>query len=202
MRHVQAHRRWLPGGWCSFDRLRCSTYYAFFGPFLLNGKYTLLPVVEAIRQADRLFEVHGKDGRVFIRPDAVWKTFRGGPVSHAAFEGALAPACFDPTGLVLVSEPRNVEREWRLVVAQGGLGRAWGFLTTMLPFDVGIPSSITTIGSAWLGSFLLLLALRSRQPSPTGPVWPWIAVTLGTTVLFAVAAVGIRAALTGNHQGP
>lgn len=121
MRHVQTHRRWLPGGWCSFDRLRCATYYAFFGPFLLNNTYSLIPGVEAIRQADRLFEVHGKDGRVFVRPDAVWKTFRGGPVSRAAFEGTLAPTRFDPTALVLISEPRNVEREWRLIVAQGAV---------------------------------------------------------------------------------
>src|SRR5204863_2899343 len=28
---------------------------------------------------------------------------------------------FDPTTLVLVAEPRNVEREWRLVVAQGAV---------------------------------------------------------------------------------
>lgn len=36
MRHVQLHRAWRPGGWCSFERLTCSTYYAHLGPWLLN----------------------------------------------------------------------------------------------------------------------------------------------------------------------
>lgn len=121
MRHVQLRRRWVPGGWCSFERLRCSTYYAYFGPHLLNRAYTLMPAVEAIRQADRLFQVHGRNGQVFVRPDPVWKTFRGASVTRAAFDLALAPARHDPTTLVVVAEPRRVEREWRLVVAQGAV---------------------------------------------------------------------------------
>src|SRR6478672_4585360 len=36
MRHLQATRRWRPGGWCSFANLACSTFHAHFGPFLLN----------------------------------------------------------------------------------------------------------------------------------------------------------------------
>jgi hypothetical protein len=82
------------------------------------------------------------------------------------------------------------------------IARACGLSPTTLPFDVGIPSEVTTVGSAWLGSLLLLLALRSRSPSPSAPVWPGIAATLGTTVLFAAAAVAIRAVLTGRHPGP
>ncbi len=118
MRHVQLHRRWTPGGWCAFDRLRCSIYYAYFGSHMLNRSYALLPGVEAIRQADRLFEVYGRGGKVFVRPDHVWKTFRGGTVTRPAFEGALAPARYDPTALVVVAGPRELDREWRLVVAQ------------------------------------------------------------------------------------
>ncbi len=160
MRHVQAQRRWLPGGWCSFDRLRCSTYYAFFGPFLLNSSYTLLPGVEAIRQADRLFDVHGRDGRVFVRPDAVWKTFRGGPVSRAAFESTLAPTRFDPTSLVLVSEVRNVEREWRLVVAQGAVvGASQYFVRGDLNTAPGCPAEVRSFAER-------VLARVAWRPDP------------------------------------
>src|SRR5579871_3844378 len=49
MRHIHANRRWRPGGWCVFHNLACSTYYAHFGPFLLNREYTLLPIAEAVR---------------------------------------------------------------------------------------------------------------------------------------------------------
>src|SRR5438874_1927522 len=43
-RHLEATRRWRPGAWCRFRDLACSTYYAHFGPFLLNREYTLLPI--------------------------------------------------------------------------------------------------------------------------------------------------------------
>jgi len=84
---------------------------------MLNQSYTLLPCAEAIRQAEHLFQVHGHDGNVFVRPDTLFKLFRGGLVTKAGLEGALAPAMFDPTTLVLVASPREVVREWRLVVA-------------------------------------------------------------------------------------
>src|SRR5687768_15597501 len=40
MQHIRATRRWVPGGWCSFENLVCSVYYAHFGEFLLNRNYT------------------------------------------------------------------------------------------------------------------------------------------------------------------
>src|SRR4051812_23806298 len=55
MRHLEATRRWRPAAWCEFDRFACSTYYAHFGPFLLNREYALLPYAEAVRLADMLF---------------------------------------------------------------------------------------------------------------------------------------------------
>lgn len=119
MRHVQLHRRWMPGGWFSAERLACSVFHAHLGPWLLNQDYTLLPGVEAIRHADRLFATFGRDGQVFARPDSVWKTFPGALVRRAAFESALAPTRYDPATLVLIARPRVVGREWRLVVANG-----------------------------------------------------------------------------------
>ena len=119
MEHIQRTKRWRPGGWCSFDKLSCSTYYSYFGPFLLNQNYTLLPCSEVIRHAKRLGSEFGKEGMVFIRPDTVRKIFKGAVVSAHALEQALASARYDPTQLVLVAEPQEVVREWRLVVANG-----------------------------------------------------------------------------------
>src|SRR3712207_1038300 len=66
MRHIRAARRWRPGGWCTFPNLACSTYYAYFGPFLLNRDYALLPVAEAVRLADRLFARYGRDRKSVV----------------------------------------------------------------------------------------------------------------------------------------
>src|SRR4051794_894713 len=56
-RQIQLHRRWRPGAWCDPANLDCCCYYAYFGKYLLNRNYTILPGPEAIRQRDWLFEV-------------------------------------------------------------------------------------------------------------------------------------------------
>jgi len=147
MRHIQLHRRWNPGGWCNFERLRCSTYYAYFGPHLLNRTYSLLPGVEAIRQADRLFEQHAKGGEVFVRPDSVWKIFPGARVKRASFEQALAPSLYDPTNLVVVAEPRDIGREWRLVVAHGAVVAASQYYEAgVMTTSPGCPAEVRGFG--------------------------------------------------------
>jgi hypothetical protein len=119
MRHIQATRRWKPGGWCTFPNLACSKYYAHFGPFLLNRDYTIVPMAEAVRLSDRLFARHGASKQLFVRPDSVDKTFTGAVVDRTSFLQMIAGACLDPTALILVASPRKIDREWRLIVANG-----------------------------------------------------------------------------------
>jgi hypothetical protein len=101
---------------------------------------------------------------VFVRPDTVWKTFRGAPVTRAAFDGALAPARFDPTTLVVVAEPRTVEREWRLVVAQGAVVAASQyFVRGELSTAPGCPAEVRSFAErvlaqvAWRPDALFML---------------------------------------------
>jgi hypothetical protein len=117
-REIQLHRRWVPGAWCTPEKLDCTTYFAYFGKFLLNRHYAIMPAVEAIRQQDWLFEVFSGD-EVFIRPSGCHKVFTGRCVYRDDFKAALSPACYDPTTLVVVASPREIDREWRLVVAEG-----------------------------------------------------------------------------------
>jgi hypothetical protein len=117
MRHIHASRRWRPGGWCSLQNLACSTYYAHFGPFLLNREYTLLPIAEAVRLADNLFVRYAGGGQVFVRPDSVDKSFTGTLTDRASFTDKFFGATFDPATLVLVARAKKVTREWRLIVA-------------------------------------------------------------------------------------
>jgi hypothetical protein len=119
MRHIQRTRHWKPGGWCSFANLACSTYYAHFGPFLLNRDYTLLPVGEALRLTDTLFARHGVNNRLFVRPDSVEKSFTGVLADKLIFTRTISALSFDPTTLVLVARPRRLLHEWRLIVANG-----------------------------------------------------------------------------------
>jgi hypothetical protein len=118
-REIQLHRRWVPGAWCNAEGLDCTRYFAHFGKFLLNQPYAILPGVEAIRQQDWLFKVFGKDDEVFARPAGCHKLITGRCVYREDFAAALAPTRYDPATLVVVAAPRQIDREWRLVVAGG-----------------------------------------------------------------------------------
>jgi hypothetical protein len=116
-RQIQLHRRWVPGAWCDPRNLDCTGYFAHFGKFLLNQNYAILPGVEAIRQRDWLFGVLGKDDEIFARPCGCHKIFTGRCIFKDDFASALGPTRYDPTTLVVVAAPREIDREWRLVVA-------------------------------------------------------------------------------------
>jgi hypothetical protein len=143
MRYLQSNRRWIPGGWCNFKNLACSVYYAYFGSFLLNRNYALLPITEALRQRERLDASLGRDGMLFVRPDAVDKSFAGKLVDAGSFEALLRPRTSDPTTMVLVAKPQEIQREWRLFVAHsevitGSLYRVEG-QTHLAP---GVPAEV------------------------------------------------------------
>jgi hypothetical protein len=54
---------------------------------------------------------------VFARPTSVHKLFVGRLIDKMDFEAALAPTRYDPETRVVVAEPREIDREWRLIVA-------------------------------------------------------------------------------------
>ncbi|MDB5310966.1 MAG: hypothetical protein JWO38_5168 [Gemmataceae bacterium] len=117
VRHAMLHRGWAPGGWCSPENLDCTGYYPHFAPYLLNARHVILPGAEAVRERTRLFVEYGRDGRVFARPTSVHKLFVGRLIEGTDFEAALAPTRYDPETRVVIAEPREIGREWRLVVA-------------------------------------------------------------------------------------
>jgi ATP-grasp domain, R2K clade family 3 len=115
-RQIQLHHRWVPGAWCSAESLDCTAYFAYFGRYLLNQNYTIMPGVEAIRQRDWLFSVFGRDDKVFARPTSCQKVFVGRCIYRESFAAGLAPTRYDPLTQVVIASPQVIEREWRLVV--------------------------------------------------------------------------------------
>lgn len=116
MDHIQATRRWKPGGWCTFANFRCETYYCYFGRFLLNESYVLLPAAEAVRRSSSVFDQLAVNGEVFIRPAVGRKLFDGACVDIDSLRSTLNNR-IDPRTMVVISSPKPVEREWRLFVA-------------------------------------------------------------------------------------
>jgi len=115
-RQIQIHHRWAPGAWCSAQNLDCTVYFAYFGKFLLNQNYAMMPGVEAIRQRDWLFSTFGRDDELFARPTSCDKLFVGRCVGPDSFASALGPTRYDPASLVVIAAPKSIGREWRLVV--------------------------------------------------------------------------------------
>jgi hypothetical protein len=124
---------WKPLVWCDWDALRCSSYYAHWGKYILSPNYTILPFGDLPRMKDFLFATFGNslfesyqrytiDGKrvVFIRPDENNKIFTGCCVSENNFErwyemaGIYEPK---PHTLALVSKPIKILTETRCVIA-------------------------------------------------------------------------------------
>jgi hypothetical protein len=75
--------------------------------------------VQAIRDRERLFAEFGRDGEVFARPTSTHKLFVGRLIAEDDFASALAPTRYDLESQVVIAEPRDIGREWRLVVVRG-----------------------------------------------------------------------------------
>lgn len=102
----------------SFTHFLCSRYYPYFGDFLFNDRYVMMPLREFKRQKFMVYGLLGKDALVFIRPDSGEKTFTARLLDFqdiCSFCENYAPHADE---LVLVSTPKNVRWEGRFVVTR------------------------------------------------------------------------------------
>jgi hypothetical protein len=118
-RTIQLHwPSWVPAGWCSTENLDCSVYYQALAPYLLNQNYSILTGAAAVLQQQSLFALHGRSGRIFVRPAGCVKIFTGRCVEADTFASAIAPSRYDPDTRIVVAVPQTIGREWRFVIAE------------------------------------------------------------------------------------
>jgi hypothetical protein len=113
-------KRWTPGAFGAIENLACSSYYCWFGKYLLNRDYVMLPFGELSRQMEFLFDVVGQSNRIFVRPDSPLKLFTGQVATRDTFAADLEYMGFydfPPNSMVVVCPPQAIEKEWRFVVA-------------------------------------------------------------------------------------
>ncbi len=116
---LRKHSIWNNTTFCNWENLDCAKYYCHFSSVLLNADYAMLPFGELSRRRDWVFDSFGVDDTVFIRPNSCRKSFTGQVAKRATFDGDLEmmgfyDVCVD--ALVLISQPKLVTTEWRLVV--------------------------------------------------------------------------------------
>lgn len=110
---------WFPSAWYKAEFFACKYYYPFFGEYLFNDKYMMLPLGEIPRRLDDIYNWLGKHDRVFIRPSSGNKTFTGQLFERKHFDKDWS-ACISyggqPTDLVVVSTPKIIMGEYRYVI--------------------------------------------------------------------------------------
>lgn len=117
---------WI-GNWYNPQLFTCQRYYAYWGKYITQRKYTMLPLAEVFRQKERLYaeyaSVDGSRRSLFIRPDSGEKEFAGEVIDYDRFNGwkdaFIDPCDLSPDLLCVVSYPVEIEKEMRLVMQKG-----------------------------------------------------------------------------------
>jgi len=106
----------------------------------------MLPFAELKRRKESLFEQYGEDGCIFVRPSSGFKTFTGKVIEQNIFEKeyeSLGLYDVAPHATVVVSTPKNVKQEWRLIIVDMRViaGSLYNDRTTNLDYK-GYPEDV------------------------------------------------------------
>jgi len=145
-RRLQQKAKWIPGVYATLPNYECTHYYAYLGKYLLNSDYVMLPFGELNRRKDWLLKTLGNNGCLFIRPSSGFKIFTGKVVYKETWDKDIELLGWydvEPEKTVVVAEPRNILKEWRIVIVDkkvvtGSLYRSCGTVDQQsgLPQDV------------------------------------------------------------------
>ncbi len=120
-RQLQRQKSWVPGVYCNFKHLCCKHYFSYWGEYLFNNDYIMLPMMEILRRREEIFKQFGVDDMIFIRPDSGAKCFTGQTVPLEWLDkefdlfGNYAGKPLDEI-LAVISSPKVIDKEWRCVV--------------------------------------------------------------------------------------
>ena len=117
MKQLCKEGRWVPGPIMSLDKFECTHYYTYFGKYLLNKDYMMMPLAEMQRRGREIADMFGGNS-FFVRPSTGFKTFTGEVLDvdwDSKMEWINEFAGRDE--MVVVSSPKTVTVEYRFIVA-------------------------------------------------------------------------------------
>lgn len=123
VRYVRRMAPFIPGAWCNFRNMKCSTYYAHLGEYLLNQQYIMMPIGDLSRRWEELIRIFYPMASIignkslFIRPDSGTKPFTGfvvKPNEKHRIESLIQSV--GPEPLVIVAPERKITSECRFVI--------------------------------------------------------------------------------------
>lgn len=113
---------WLPGVWYDEGVFACHTYYGHWAQFILQKRFTLLPLGVLQDRPAAAYAAFERGGEIFIRPDSSLKLFDAERVAFENFQrflAAMTNADISAATMVVVSEPVELGAEYRLVFRRG-----------------------------------------------------------------------------------
>lgn len=121
-KQIQRETLWVPGTFHSVRNFLCSTYYPHLLLFLLasSGEFAFTTFGKLTSQKELIFKEFGIENTIFVRPDSGEKPFTGQLIEYEKAEDTLSKLGYEviPEDMkVIVSEPRNIDVEWRFVIA-------------------------------------------------------------------------------------
>ena len=119
MKRVNTYHKWIPGVWCNYKDLKMSSYFNYFGKYVIHQDYGFYPIKEVMNKKDYLYSRFGEEKRIFIKPDDNDKRFDGNVIAEEnwdSFVSYLGMANPSEDTLCLVSRPVKIDKEWRFVI--------------------------------------------------------------------------------------
>jgi hypothetical protein len=113
---------WTPGALGDIEQFRCTVYVPKLRSLLVNSEVVFASVRDLVDRTQATLAALGRPGRVFVRPDSALKPFAGRVVELTGLTRAALDHGYyydDDQLLVQIAPARNMEREWRCVVADG-----------------------------------------------------------------------------------
>lgn len=116
----------IKGVYCDLPKFECTNYYPYYEDHLLNTPYIMLPFGSLKQRYEDVFDFFFPDSpdamELFIRPSSGFKLFTGQLISFDNFEREFDLLGYTPVDsgkIVILSYPKPIDKEWRVVIING-----------------------------------------------------------------------------------
>lgn len=108
----------FPVTYSTFNKYKCSSYYSYFSNYLFNDRYCLVSLRDFYKNKFFYYGVFGKEALIFIRPDSGEKEFQAQLLDLLDIDRFFENHKHLEHELVLISTPKNILWEGRVVVSR------------------------------------------------------------------------------------
>ena len=150
--------------WYDQSVYSCDYYYSYYGKYLLNDDYIIIPVNDLKRRKDWLFKTFGVDNCIYYRPTRGDKTFSGGITKLQDFDidATYSLSRSGQRDLMVIASPKNIQTQWRCVILNKKVIAcsryySYGKLDTVQQYPVEVINKAQQIANVWQPNICFVL---------------------------------------------